>query len=74
MSLACLCFRRAHGINPARDGVAAFQRAVACKAIPRGIIPDEDLHRLKEMGVTGVFGPGANTEDIIRDIKQAVAV
>ena len=38
-----------------------------------GIIPDEDLHRLKEMGVTGIYGPGANTEDIIRDIKKAVA-
>lgn len=37
-----------------------------------GIIPDEDLHRLKEMGVTGVYGPGANTDDIIRDIKTAM--
>ena len=24
-----------------------------------GIIPDEDLQQLKELGVTGVFGPGA---------------
>ena len=38
-----------------------------------GIIPDEDLLRLKEMGVTGVFGPGASTEDIIRDVQMAVA-
>jgi len=38
-----------------------------------GIIPDEDLGNLKAMGVTGVYGPGANTEDIIRDIKLAVA-
>jgi len=38
-----------------------------------GIIPDEDLTRLKEMGVAGVYGPGASTEDIIRDVKQAVA-
>lgn len=37
-----------------------------------GIIPDEDLTRLKEMGVAGVYGPGASTADIIRDIKQAV--
>jgi len=36
-----------------------------------GIIPDEDLQSLKEMGITGVYGPGANTEDIIRDIKAA---
>jgi methylmalonyl-CoA mutase C-terminal domain/subunit len=37
-----------------------------------GIIPDEDLPRLKEMGVTGVYGPGASTEDIIRQVKAAV--
>jgi methylmalonyl-CoA mutase C-terminal domain/subunit len=37
-----------------------------------GIIPDEDLIRLKEMGVTGVYGPGASTDDIIRDIKETV--
>ena len=38
-----------------------------------GIIPDEDLQQLKELGVTGVFGPGASTEDIIRDVQTAVA-
>jgi methylmalonyl-CoA mutase C-terminal domain/subunit len=37
-----------------------------------GIIPDEDLPRLLEMGVTGVYGPGASTEDIIRQVKAAV--
>ncbi|MBL8050227.1 MAG: cobalamin B12-binding domain-containing protein [Anaerolineales bacterium] len=37
-----------------------------------GIIPDEDLIRLKEMGVTGVYGPGASTDDIIRDIQETV--
>jgi methylmalonyl-CoA mutase C-terminal domain/subunit len=38
-----------------------------------GIIPDEDLPRLKDMGVTGIYGPGASTEDIIRQVKSAVA-
>lgn len=38
-----------------------------------GIIPDEDLSRLKEMGVAGVYGPGASTDDIIRDIKESFA-
>lgn len=37
-----------------------------------GIIPDEDVPRLREMGVVGVYGPGTLTEDIIRDIRQAV--
>jgi methylmalonyl-CoA mutase C-terminal domain/subunit len=37
-----------------------------------GIIPDEDIPRLKEMGVSGVYGPGASTDDIIADIRNAV--
>jgi methylmalonyl-CoA mutase C-terminal domain/subunit len=38
-----------------------------------GIIPDEDTPKLKEMGVTGVYGPGASTEQIIADIRASVA-
>ena len=38
-----------------------------------GIIPDEDAPRLKALGVTGVYGPGASTDEIIRDIRRAVA-
>ena len=37
-----------------------------------GIVPDEDVLSLKAMGVAGVFGPGASTEDIIRDVRTAV--
>jgi len=37
-----------------------------------GIIPDEDIPRLSELGVSGVYGPGTLTENIIRDIRQAV--
>ena len=37
-----------------------------------GIIPDEDVPRLMEIGVVGVYGPGTHTEDIIRDVRQAV--
>ncbi len=38
-----------------------------------GIIPDEDTPKLKEIGVTGVYGPGASTEQIIADIRASVA-
>lgn len=38
-----------------------------------GIIPDEDVPRLIEMGVVGVYGPGTLTDDIIADIKQSLA-
>jgi len=37
-----------------------------------GIVPDEDVPRLKELGITGVYGPGASTETIIKDIREAV--
>ena len=33
-----------------------------------GIIPDEDTSKLKEMGVSAIYGPGASTEQIIADI------
>ena len=36
-----------------------------------GIIPDEDVPRLKKMGVAGVYGPGASTEQIVADIREA---
>lgn len=38
-----------------------------------GIIPDEDVPRLIDVGVAGVYGPGTLTENIIRDIRSAVA-
>ena len=37
-----------------------------------GIVPDEDVQRLKEIGIHGIYGPGASTEDIVKDIRQAV--
>lgn len=37
-----------------------------------GIIPDEDIAKLKKMGVTGIYGPGASTEDIAAEIRTAV--
>lgn len=38
-----------------------------------GIVPNEDIPLLKELGVKGVYGPGTPTEQIIRDIRQNVA-
>lgn len=37
-----------------------------------GIVPDEDIPRLKALGIQGVYGPGASTEDIVREIRAAV--
>ena len=37
-----------------------------------GIIPEEDMPLLKEMCITGIYGPGASKEDIIKDVREAV--
>ncbi len=37
-----------------------------------GIIPDDDVSTLKELGVTGIFGPGASTADIVSAVRAAV--
>jgi methylmalonyl-CoA mutase C-terminal domain/subunit len=38
-----------------------------------GIIPDDDVAALHDLGVSGVFGPGTNTNDIVAHIKTALA-
>ncbi len=37
-----------------------------------GIIPDDDVPTLKEMGIQGIFGPGTLAEEIIEFVKQHV--
>lgn len=37
-----------------------------------GIIPDEDVPKLKELGVAAVFGPGTSTQEIVDFLRQAV--
>ena len=39
-----------------------------------GIVPDEDAPRLREMGVSGIYGPGTMTDKIIEDIRMAVGM
>ena len=38
-----------------------------------GIIPDEDIPALKEVGIAEIFGPGTTTSDIIRYIKENIS-
>jgi len=38
-----------------------------------GIIPDEDVERLQQMGIRGVFGPGTPTDAIVDFIRENVA-
>ena len=38
-----------------------------------GIIPDEDIPRLKEIGFSGVFGPGTPTRELVRFIQTQMS-
>jgi methylmalonyl-CoA mutase C-terminal domain/subunit len=38
-----------------------------------GIIPDEDVPALNEMGIRGIFGPGTPTHQIVDFIRENVA-
>jgi methylmalonyl-CoA mutase C-terminal domain/subunit len=43
------------------------------KVIVGGIIPADDVDKLKAIGVKGVFGPGSKTDEIITFIREQVA-
>ena len=36
-----------------------------------GIIPDEDIPPLKEMGVSRIFGPGTSLDDVVAFVNEA---
>jgi methylmalonyl-CoA mutase C-terminal domain/subunit len=40
------------------------------KVFVGGIIPDEDMSKLLDLGVSGVYGPGTLTEQIIHDLSE----
>ena len=37
-----------------------------------GIIPEEDIPKLKKEGISAVFGPGTHTDEIVKFIKKNV--
>jgi methylmalonyl-CoA mutase C-terminal domain/subunit len=37
-----------------------------------GVIPDEDILALKKINIAEIFGPGTNTEDIVKFVKEKV--
>ena len=38
-----------------------------------GIIPEEDVTPLRELGIQGVFGPGTRTDDIVDFVRKSMA-
>ena len=60
----------AHGhIFPRVLELLKEQGASDIKLIAGGIIPDDEIPKRKEMGVTGIFGPGSSTVDIVDFIR-----
>jgi methylmalonyl-CoA mutase C-terminal domain/subunit len=43
-----------------------------CLVLVGGIVPQEDISRLKEQGIAEVFLPGTSTEDIIKFLRENV--
>ncbi len=42
------------------------------KVFVGGIIPDEDVPKLLELGVAGVYGPGTPTGFIVKEIRNSI--
>jgi methylmalonyl-CoA mutase C-terminal domain/subunit len=56
---------------------AAIQEEKAHKAediavIAGGIIPEQDIQSLKQIGISEIFAPGSSTEDIIDWIRENI--
>ena len=37
-----------------------------------GIIPDQDIQKLKDCGIAEIFQPGASTQDIVDYVRKNV--
>jgi methylmalonyl-CoA mutase C-terminal domain/subunit len=48
------------------------QKANDIRVFGGGIIPDDDIPKLKEKGVAEIFTPGSSTQDIVAWIKQHI--
>ena len=42
------------------------------KIIAGGIIPDQEIPKLKKIGIDAIFGPGTSTKDIIEYVNRSV--
>jgi methylmalonyl-CoA mutase, C-terminal domain len=48
------------------------QKATDIRVFGGGIIPDDDIPKLKQKGVAEIFTPGSSTQDIVAWIKQHI--
>jgi len=57
---------------PAVIDLLKQQGAADIRIFGGGIIPDDDIPKLKEMGAAEIFTPGSSTQDIIAWIKKHI--
>ena len=71
VGLSCLSGAHMH-LFPRVVELLREQGAEDILVLGGGIIPKDDIPKLKEKGVTEVFGPGTSTQDIIAYIQSAL--
>ncbi|HLL53850.1 MAG TPA: cobalamin B12-binding domain-containing protein [Myxococcaceae bacterium] len=59
-------------LMPAVIDLLQGQQAADIKVFGGGIIPDDDIPKLKKLGVTEIFTPGSSTQDIVQWIRQHI--
>jgi methylmalonyl-CoA mutase C-terminal domain/subunit len=57
---------------PAVIDLLKKQNATDIRVFGGGIIPDDDIPRLKALGVTELFTPGSSTQDIVQWIQKHI--
>ena len=57
---------------PAVIDLLKEQKAEDIEVFGGGIIPDDDIPQLKQLGVSEIFTPGSSTQDIVQWIRQHI--
>ncbi|MCI0572216.1 MAG: cobalamin B12-binding domain-containing protein [Myxococcaceae bacterium] len=57
---------------PAVIDLLKNQNALDIRVFGGGIIPDDDIPKLKSLGVTEIFTPGSSTQDIVQWIRSHI--
>lgn len=47
-------------------------RGLDIPVIVGGIIPEQDVAKLRELGVAAVLGPGASADDVVSTVRDAI--
>ncbi len=58
---------------PAVIDLLGDQKAKDIRVFGGGIIPDDDIPKLKELGVAEIFTPGSSTQDIVQWIRSHIS-